>query len=120
MKVTKPAKLSEAAGSVWDDLLDSMEAFGGLSTADSFLLQTFCENVCLYREMVPIVALEGPFELDNRGRKRKSDSYKILRDCERAMLGIAKELGLTPHARKMLGMEDCKKKHEPSEWDQFL
>jgi P27 family predicted phage terminase small subunit len=102
-----PAQLSDAEKSVWDSVVVLLEHRRALTPGDATALMLYCQVFVELRAERALLDREGRVEtvskLDRLGReiliRATNPRVRIVRDLERQLFMIVKELGLTPLRR---------------------
>jgi P27 family predicted phage terminase small subunit len=102
-----PAHLSDAERSVWDSTVALLENRRALTAGDAAVLMMYCQVFCELRSERALLDREGRIEtvskLDKYERqiliRATNPRVRIVRDLEKQLFTLTKELGLTPLRR---------------------
>ena len=95
-----PDDLGPDVAVVWSRTLAELGPSGVLTGADRDVLRLYCEAVVRSEQSARLLAGSGPLIRGARtGELIKNPLHQITRDNATLVLGLARELGLTPSAR---------------------
>ena len=97
-----PDDLSADAREIWVAVVQAVHHTGVLTSADVDTLRLYCEAVVRYRSAEDMLVKTGPLIKGRNGEFVKNPLHQIVRDNALLMRALARELGLTPAARRGL------------------
>lgn len=113
---TRPENLGEAAGVVWDRVIDTYAATGVLTAVDTDVFRAYCEAVARYEYAAKLLEQSGPLVRGQRGELVKNPLHQVVRDNADLLRQFARELGLTPASRSGLKGKDHDEGDEIDRW----
>lgn len=115
-----PKGTSKKGKLVWKNLVELLDAMGVMTTADTLVVQRYCETYIRWREAADFVIKRGTVyavkKWDPNADKGKGDFVPVgfrefpqaqqeMRCCDRLIV-MERELGLTPSARTRIYIEE--------------
>jgi P27 family predicted phage terminase small subunit len=121
-----PAHLSESEKSVWDATVALLEHRGTLTPGDGPTLMLYCQTFCELRAERALLEREGRVQTVSRLDKNSHEiliravnpRVRVVRDLEKQLTILLRELGLTPLRRH--GVREARNKNPLSEGQKVL
>lgn len=97
-----PSWLDDYAKTVWRRLVDILDGYGVLTTADRETMAVYCQAVAAYREATEKIAKTGLLVQGQKGNAVTNPLWRIQRDAARLIMEGSARFGLTPADRVRL------------------
>lgn len=97
-----PSWLDDYAKTVWRRLVDILDGYGVLTTADRETMSIYCQAVAAYRRATEDIAKTGLLVQGQKGNAVTNPLWRIQRDAARLILDCSARFGLTPADRVRL------------------
>lgn len=97
-----PSYLQPYAKTVWRRLVDILDGYGILTTADRESMAAYCEAVADYRKATEDLAKTGLLVQGQKGNAVTNPLWRIKRDAARQIAEWSARFGLTPADRVRL------------------
>lgn len=97
-----PSWLQDYAKTVWRRLVDILDGYGVLTTADREMMAAYCEAVADYRNATETMAKTGLLVQGQKGNAVTNPLWRIKRDAARQIAEGSARFGLTPADRVRL------------------
>jgi P27 family predicted phage terminase small subunit len=95
----KPDWISDRAGEFWDRIAPELFDAGILTVADGPALTILVVTLGMWRDALDLLELHGMTTLTEKGDERPHPAVRIAFQCERQILQLLVEFGMTPASR---------------------
>lgn len=103
--IAKPQGLSEAAQLIWNDVVLFLKEKGAIDRLDAFGVEVFANTYARKRQAEEVIAKNGTtYETHTRNGTmiRVRPEVKIIEACEKQIIRLLGEYGMTPASRTRL------------------
>lgn len=114
----KPKHLDAVASKEWDRIVSLLEVSGNLSTIDGGMLELYCRNYSKWVTCENHIAKNGLMVSTPNNYEIMSPYVMVSKQCEKLLLSLAAQFGLTPKSRNTLKQSEPKKQIDQG-WQEF-